>query len=121
MSKESIVVKELGRAGPYAHCVVSGGFAFLSGQLGVSDDNHEDFKSQFKKALSNVERILSEVKIHKENIVRVVVYLKRTEDFSQMNELFKDAFEKVMPARTTVLCSMPNVNALVELEVTASL
>jgi Putative translation initiation inhibitor, yjgF family len=121
MTKESIVVKELGRAGPYAHCVVSGGFAYLSGQLGVTEDNHEDFKSQFTKALSNVERILSEIKLSKENIVRVVVYLKKDKDFPQMNELFKEAFEKVMPARTTVLCSMPNINALIELEVTASL
>ncbi len=121
MTKESVVVKQLGRAGPYAHCVIAGDFVFLSGQLGVTEDNHNNFKSQFKKALSNVEVILNEVKLSKENIVRVVVYLKKQEHFAEMNELFKEAFETTMPARTTVLCSMPNSDALVELEITATI
>ncbi len=119
MEKKSVIVDELGRAGPYAHCVLAGNLAFLSGQLGVTAENHDNFESQFRKALSNVDKILKGVKLSMNHITRVVVYLKRTEDFAKMNELFKESFHEVMPARTTVICSMPNNDALVELEVTA--
>ncbi len=119
MDKKSIVVEELGRAGPYSHSVVVNSMVFLSGQLGVKKDGNNSFEEQFRRAASNVEKILGKSNSSMKNIVRVVVFIKRQEDFEQMNKLFQETFAKASPARTTVVCEFPNDVALVELEVTA--
>jgi 2-iminobutanoate/2-iminopropanoate deaminase len=119
MDKKNIIIQELGRAGPYSHSNIAGQFVFLSGQLGVSKENTHDFEAQFRRAASNVNKVLEGSNSSLKNIVRIVVYIKKQGDFEQMNKLFQEIFQEASPARTTVVCSFPNEDALVELEVTA--
>ncbi|MHB1439728.1 MAG: RidA family protein [Cuniculiplasma sp.] len=120
MDKKSVVVDELGRAGPYSHSVIAGSMVYLSGQLGVKKEENNSFEDQFKRAVSNVEKILKESNSSMKNIIRVVVYIKKKEDFEKMNKMFQDYFSLASPVRTTVVCSFPNDDALVELEITAA-
>ncbi|SIM67084.1 RidA family protein [Cuniculiplasma divulgatum] len=119
MDKKSVVVEELGRAGPYSHSVIANSMIFLSGQLGVKENSDNSFEQQFRRAASNVEKILDQSNSSMKNIVRVVVYMKNQGDFELMNKLFKEVFSIATPARTTVVCNFPNDKALIELEVTA--
>ncbi len=119
MEKKSVIVEELGRAGPYSHSVIVNSTVFLSGQLGVKKDADNSFEQQFRRAASNVEKILAHSNSSMKSVVRVVVYMKKKEDFELMNKMFKEVFSVATPARTTVVCSLPNDEALVELEVTA--
>ena len=119
MDKKSVVVEELGKAGPYSHSVIANPMIFLSGQLGVKENSDNSFEQQFRRAASNVEKILAQSNSSMKNIVRVVVYMKNQGDFELMNKLFKEVFLIATPARTTVVCNFPNDKALIELEVTA--
>ncbi|MGP6220005.1 RidA family protein [Caldiplasma sukawensis] len=119
MDKKTVVVEDLGRAGPYVHATLFDRLVFLSGQLGVSKETLGNFTLQFEKAISNVKKILEHSGSSMEKVVRVVVYLSSADNFKEMNDLFEKYFGKNPVSRTTVVCSFPNKDALVELEVTA--
>lgn len=110
--------------GPYSQAVKAGPFLFLSGQLGIDPTTGrllEDFKGQVRQALKNVESILVSCGYQKQDVVRVVVYLRDLSLFGEFNEVYTEFFKEVdvKPARTTVGVEQLPLNALVEIEVTA--
>lgn len=110
--------------GPYSQALMAGGFLFLSGQIGIDPETgklREGFTDQVKQVFDNVEAILQAGGAGKENIVRVVVYLKDISLFKEFNALYEDFFRDVpvKPVRTTVEVSGLPLDALVELEITA--
>lgn len=119
MDKKTVVVEDLGRAGPYVHATIVDRMVFVSGQLGLSKETLGNFSLQFEKAISNIKKILEQAGSSIEKVLRVVVYLSSSDYFKEMNELFEKYFGKNPVSRTTVVCSFPNKDALVELEVTS--
>ncbi|MCS7170726.1 MAG: Rid family detoxifying hydrolase [Aquificaceae bacterium] len=112
--------------GPYSQAVLAGGFLFLSGQIGIDPQTgelKEGFRQQAQQVFKNIQAILESAKAKKENIVRVVVYIKDINLFKEFNELYEEFFKDVAvkPARTTVEVSKLPLGALVELEITAYL
>ncbi len=110
--------------GPYSQALIAGGFLFLSGQIGIVPETgklREGFTDQVKQVFDNIEAILQAGGAGKENIVRVVVYLKDISLFKEFNALYEDFFRDVpvKPVRTTVEVSGLPLDALVELEITA--
>ncbi|ADC89439.1 endoribonuclease L-PSP [Thermocrinis albus DSM 14484] len=110
--------------GPYSQAVKAGPFLFLSGQLGIDPTTGkllEDFRGQVRQALKNVESILVSCGYQKQDVVRVVVYLRDLSLFGEFNEVYTEFFKEVdvKPARTTVGVEQLPLNALVEIEVTA--
>ncbi len=110
--------------GPYSQALMAGGFLFLSGQIGIDPETgklREGFTDQVKQVFDNIEAILQAGGVGKENIVRVVVYLKDISLFKEFNALYEDFFRDVpvKPVRTTVEVSGLPLDALVELEITA--
>ncbi len=110
--------------GPYSQALMAGGFLFLSGQIGIDPETgklREGFTDQVKQVFDNIEAILQAGGVGKENIVRVVVYLKDISLFKEFNALYEDFFKDVpvKPVRTTVEVSGLPLGALVELEITA--
>ncbi|MEJ7620635.1 MAG: Rid family detoxifying hydrolase [Aquificaceae bacterium] len=110
--------------GPYSQALMAGGFLFLSGQIGIDPNTgklREGFTDQVKQVFDNIEAILQAGGAGKENIVRVVVYLKDISLFKEFNALYEDFFRDVpvKPVRTTVEVSGLPLDALVEIEITA--
>ncbi len=110
--------------GPYSQALIAGGFLFLSGQIGIDPETgklREGFTNQVKQVFDNIEAILQAGGVGKENIVRVVVYLKDISLFKEFNSLYEDFFKDVpvKPVRTTVEVNGLPLDALVELEITA--
>ncbi len=110
--------------GPYSQALMAGGFLFLSGQIGIDPNTgklREGFTDQVKQVFDNIEAILQAGGAGKENIVRVVVYLKDISLFKEFNSLYEDFFRDVpvKPVRTTVEVNGLPLDALVELEITA--
>jgi len=110
--------------GPYSQALMAGGFLFLSGQIGIDPETgklREGFTDQVKQVFDNIEAILQAGGAGKENIVKVVVYLKDISLFKEFNALYEDFFKDVpvKPVRTTVEVSGLPLDALVELEITA--
>jgi len=53
------------------------------------------------------------------HVVKVTVFLKDLNDFGKMNEIYKDYFPEVKPARSTVQVARLPKDALIEIECTA--
>lgn len=77
----------------------------ISGQVGGTADGvfGETFAEQFTQAIKNVEAILAAADMSTDHIVKVVYYLTRREDLSELVKLRQELWYGVNPAVTTLL------------------
>ena len=111
--------------GPYSQGVASGGFIFLSGQVGRKHDATELEKgvaAQTEQAILNLKAVLAEKNLTLDNVVKSTVFLADMNDFAEMNAVYAEFFdEDTAPARSTVQVAGLPLNAEMEIEVMASL
>ena len=110
-----------GAVGTYSQAVSAGGFLYTSGQIGINPASGKiessDTKSQSLQALHNIAAILNAKNLSLVNIVKLTVYLKDLNDFSDLNESFKDFFGATnFPARSTVEVAGLPLGARVEID-----
>ena len=78
-------------------------------------------EDQAIRVLKNIYAILSESGLDKTSIVKLNVFLKDLDDFSIVNDTFKEFFgDNEFPARTTVEVSELPLGALIEIDCIAS-
>ena len=111
--------------GTYSQAVESNGILFTSGQLGIDPETSEmvegGIEDQAIRVLKNIYAILSESGLDKTSIIKLNVFLKDLDDFSIVNETFKEFFgDNEYPARTTVEVSELPLGALIEIDCIAS-
>lgn len=110
-------------SGPYSHAVDAGEFVYLSGQTAKNsltlEKENLDIKEQTEECFKNLNRVLKEVGLTEENIVKVNVYLTGMKHFDAMNEVYKTKFTEPYPARTCVAVLELPLGADVEIEVVA--
>ena len=113
-----------GAVGTYSQAVSAGGFLYTSGQIGINPASGKiessDTKSQSLQALHNIAAILNAKNLSLVNIVKLTVYLKDLNDFSDLNEAFKEFFgDTNFPARSTVEVAGLPLGARVEIDCVA--
>ena len=110
--------------GPYSHAVVSGGFAFLSGQLGLDPATNAlapgGVEAETRQSLANISAILAEMGLSLSNVVKTTVFLRDMGDFARMNAVYAEFFPKDFPARSAVQAAALPKNGAVEIEVIVS-
>ncbi|MBD3942690.1 RidA family protein [Microbacterium sp. NEAU-LLC] len=92
-------------AGTYSSGIVSGGLLFVAGQGpfdAAGERVGESFAEQLRQTFRNVQVIAEAAGTSLEHAVRIGVYLKRIEDWAELNELSKGFLTHPYPARTTV-------------------
>lgn len=107
---------------PYSPYILKGNILFISGQLGVNENNElvsEDAVEQFKKALENLENILKKVGFNKEDIVKTTIFITDESDFPKINEEFIKFFGENKPTRTTIIVKALPKLAKAEIEAIA--
>jgi 2-iminobutanoate/2-iminopropanoate deaminase len=111
--------------GPYSQAIKSGGFLFASGQVALDPRSNEflagDIRQQTERVLENVKAILEAGGANLHHVVKTTVFLKDMNDFTAMNEVYGKYFSAAPPARSTVQVARLPKDALVEIEVIASL
>ena len=113
-------------AGIFAHGVLAEApdrMLFLAGQIGVSPDGVTctGFEAQTLQAMDNVEALLAEAQMTRENIVRVVYYVTDPAHLKALSALRQARWNTPLaPAVTTlVVAALAAPELLVEIEVTA--
>ena len=111
--------------GTYSQAVESNGILFTSGQVGIDPETSEmvegGIEDQAIRVLENIYAILSESGLDKTSIIKLNVFLKDLDDFSIVNDTFKEFFgDNEYPARTTVEVSELPLGALIEIDCIAS-
>ena len=111
--------------GPYSQAVKSAGFLFASGQVALDPRTNEffggDIRQQTQLVLENIKAILEAAGSNLNHVVKTTVFLKDMNDFPAMNEVYGKFFTLAPPARSTVEVARLPKDALVEIEVIASL
>ena len=108
-------------AGPYSQGISAAGFVFVAGQVPVNPHTGEvppGIKEQTGQCLNNVKSVLEAAGSTLDNVVRVGVYLRRIEDFAEMNKVYETFFKEFPPARTTIQCVLA-ANFLIEIDAVA--
>jgi len=111
--------------GPYSQAIKSNGFLFVSGQVALDPQSGqfvgEDIRQQTERVLENIKGILEAAGVSFHHVVKTTVFLKEMDDFAAMNEVYARYFGAAPPARSTVQAARLPKDALVEIEVIASL
>ncbi len=111
--------------GTYNQAIEINNFIFTSGQVGLDPVNSTlvegGIESEIKQVLKNIDLILCDAGLNKSNIIKMTVFLINLDQFSVVNDVFKEFFGGVtFPARSTVEVSKLPLGALVEIECIAS-
>ncbi len=111
--------------GPYSQAIKSNGFLFLSGQVALDPQSGElvgtDVRQQTERVFENLKAVLEAGGASFHHVVKTTVFLKDMNDFAAMNEVYARYFAAAPPARSTIQAARLPKDALVEIEVIASL
>lgn len=109
--------------GPYSQGIASKGFVFTAGMIGLDPHTGKivgpGIREQTQRALESVEAILEDAGTSMARVVKTTVYIKEAGLFSEMNEVYSSFFQEHRPARSTVVCSFMQPEALVEIDAIA--
>jgi 2-iminobutanoate/2-iminopropanoate deaminase len=127
MSDKTVVGTERAPApfqgAPYNQAIVSGGFVFVAGQLGLTPDGQMvegGIGEQTEQIMRNLTAILEEAGSGLDRLVKTTVFLTDLGNFSGMNEVYARHVGDTPPARSTVEISALPSGALVEIEAIAT-
>ena len=123
MKKEIKTEKAPGAIGPYSQAVKAGNLIFVSGQLPINAETGEmpsDIKAQTRQSIANIKAILEAEGATLDNVVKTTVLLADMSLFGPMNEVYAEEFKEVYPARAAFAVKELPKQALVEIEVIAS-
>jgi len=111
--------------GPYSQAIVSGGFVFTAGQIGLDPGTGEFVEGgvaeQAERALQNLSAVLEAAGTTMKDVVKTTVFLADMGDFVTVNEVYAGYFSEPFPARSAVQAANLPKGALVEIDAVARL
>ena len=123
MKRKAYTAKDVMSSGPYSHMIDAGEFLYVSGQTAQNsltlEKKNLTIQEQTEECFKNINKILKELELTEENVVKATVYLTSMKYFEEMNEVYKIKFTKPYPARTCVAVLELPLNADIEIEVIA--
>ena len=111
--------------GPYSQGVKveKGGLIFVSGQIPINPESGElisgPIGEETRQILKNLKAILEEAGSELDKMVKTTVFLKNIDDFTEMNQVYSEFFQKDPPARSTVEVSRLPKGVRIEVEAIA--
>ena len=115
--------KAPGAIGPYSQAVKAGNLIFVSGQLPINPaagTMGECIKCQTRQSIENAKAILEAAGASLADVVKTTVFLADMSLFGAMNEVYAEYFSAPYPARCAFAVKELPKQALVEIEMTAS-
>ena len=124
MEKSVISTKNAPAAiGPYSQAIKVGNLVFISGQIPIIPATGEilrgDIKLQTKQVLENLKNILDAAGSCIDNVVKTTVFMKDLNDYTAINDVYKEFFTDKPPARAAVQAARLPRDVGVEIEAIA--
>jgi 2-iminobutanoate/2-iminopropanoate deaminase len=122
-TKKAIFPEGASALGPYSPGIVSGGFLYVSGQVGRASDGTigANIEEQTHITLENVGKVLRAAGCDFKDVVKANVYITKQEYFQAFNPIYVEYFPEPRPARATVVASLVDDKFLIEIEAIAKL
>ena len=109
--------------GPYSQAIKAGNLVFISGQIPIIPATGEivrgDIKLQTKQVLENLKNILDAAGSCIDNVVKTTVFMKDLNDYTAINDVYKEFFTNKPPARSAVQAARLPRDVGVEIEAIA--
>ena len=125
MKKVISTTKAPSAIGPYSQAIQVGNLVYTSGQIPIDPATgvfaEGGIKEQTRQSLLNVKAILEEAGLTMGDVVKTTVFMADMNDFAEMNAVYAEFFKEPYPARSAVAVKTLPKDALVEIEVIASL
>ncbi|MGM0924596.1 MAG: RidA family protein [Bacillota bacterium] len=109
--------------GPYCQGIVTDRLFFSSGQIPLTPEGemvNGSIEEQTHQVFSNLKAVLEEAGASLQTVVKATVFLKDMNTFAAFNEVYAEYFSEHKPARSCVEVARLPKDALVEIEVIAS-
>lgn len=113
--------------GPYSQAVRVGNFVFASGQIALDPASGQlvagGIEEQTTQIFRNISAVLAAAGTDLTRVVKTLVFLKNMSDFAAMNAVYGKYLAPagiVPPARSTIAAAALPKDALVEIEVVAT-
>ncbi|OED49678.1 reactive intermediate/imine deaminase [Endozoicomonas sp. (ex Bugula neritina AB1)] len=109
--------------GPYSQGMRFGNMVITSGQLPINPETgeiSENTKEQAHQCLRNVKAVLEAAGSNMSRVKKATVFVRDMNEFSNINEVYKQYFSVPFPARSLVEVSRLPKDVKVEIEVTAT-
>ena len=121
MDKKIISTEKAPQAiGPYSQAIVANGFLFTSGMVPIDPATNQlvegDITVQAKQAISNLKNL---IEASCDKVVKTTVFIKDMNQFSIINDIYKEYFNKDFPARSCVEVARLPKDVLIEIEAVA--
>ena len=126
--KEIISPGDLGEPiGPFVRGIRSGNIIAISGTSALSHvkgpldsrDLPTEFEAQARLTFKNLTISLRSAGLGWDSVVKMMVIIKRREDYAQLNAIRKELFEKIPMASTTFIAELLRNDMLIEVDVWA--
>ena len=109
--------------GPYVQANKIGNLIFCSGQLGINPETGKlvdgGVLEEAKQVFKNIQAILEEAGSSMNHVVKTLVLLKDIADFVEVNKIYAEQFNDVLPARSAFQVAALPLNSNIEIEVIA--
>ncbi|MDR3122557.1 MAG: RidA family protein [Treponema sp.] len=123
MKKTIATTKAPAAIGPYSQAIEAGGLLYISGQLPIDAATGTmpvDIGEQAQVSLRNIEYILQEAGLDRNDVVKTTIFLKNLADFDRVNRIYGDFFAgSAFPARSTMEVARLPRDASIEIEAIA--
>ena len=124
MEKSVISTKNAPAAiGPYSQAIKVGNLVFISGQIPIIPATGEiirgDIKLQTRQALENLKHIMEAAGSSLDNVVKTTVFMKDLNDYTEINDVYKEFFSNKPPARAAIQAARLPRDVGVEIEAVA--
>ena len=108
--------------GPYSQAVKSGGWMFLSGQIGEVDGEvvPGGIEAESDQVMRNIAAALNRRGLDLSNVVKCTVFLADINEWAAFNEVYKRFFDPPYPARSALAASGLAIGARTEVECIAA-
>lgn len=124
MEKKIIVIPNAPKPiGPYNQAVLVGNTLYCSGQIAIVPQTGEmvqdSIEAETRQVMKNVGAVLKAADMDYSNIVKTSIFMADMNQYSQINEVYAEFFEKDFPAREAVQVSRLPKDVNVEISVIA--
>jgi 2-iminobutanoate/2-iminopropanoate deaminase len=109
---------------PLSPTRIHGDTVYVSGQLGFdpkTSEIPEDFREEVRFAIESLRANLEAVGASLGTVLKTTVFLTRADDFAAMNDVYRQAFPRPHPARSTVVTGLTLPSLHFEIEAVAHL
>jgi len=109
--------------GPYSQAIIHNGILYVSGQVPLDPATGSilrgTIEEEARATLNNLKTIIEEAGYTLEGVLKVNCYLSNLDDFDRFNDVYRQYFPELPPARTTIQAGRLPMDIKVEIDAIA--